>query len=227
MPGRKCKRFGFARSQGLETALCKDIYVLFYLGSLGFTNIHIVCIFSIFTKVCVCASDVKPWLDETTACSYPAPWANATVPTPPKNGTDTVEQRPDKDFVGVYEHAAFGDFTVYLEGDSLRYKFGRLMHGTLNASETKDTLYMNLDYPLEPEIFVYGYLRGFPVMFYESDGSNGKIDEVKVPFLENDMYPVFKKSRDQEVKTNGDVRTHTGSSLVISLAVVITASYFH
>ena len=166
-------------------------------------------------------------MDETTACSYPAPWANATEPEPPKNGTDTVEQRPDTAYVGVYEHPAFGDFTVYLEGDFLRYKFGLLMRGTLNASETKDTLYMNLDHPLEPEIFVYGYLRGFPVMFSESDGSNGKIDEVKVPLLEDAMYPVFKKSRSKEVKTNGATRTHTGSSLVISSAIVITAFYFN
>ena len=166
-------------------------------------------------------------MDETTACSFPAPWANATEPTPPKNGTDTVEQRPDIDYVGVYEHLAFGDFTVYLEGDSLRYKFGRLMRGTLNASETKDTLYMNLDHPLEPEIFVYKYLRGFPVMFSESGGSNGKIDEVKVPFLEYNMYPVFKKSRSKKGKTNGAIRTNEGSSLAMSLAVVIIAFYLH
>ena len=52
---------------------------------------------------------------------------------------------------------------------------------------------MTLDFPLTKANYKLAYRRGFPVKFRESDGSDGKIDQVKVPFLEPSLVPVFKK----------------------------------
>ena len=93
------------------------------------------------------------------------------------------------------------------------------MRGPLKASEKRDTFYMTLDAPLTAENYNPAYPRGFPVMFAQSDGSNGKICEVKVPFLEPALVPVFKKARKRSL--NGAVETFKATSLAVSLTTVI------
>ena len=109
---------------------------------------------------------------------------------------------------------------MYLKDDSLRYKFGLLMRGPLKPSETRDTFYTTLDHPFTAENYNPAYPRGFPVMFAESDGSGGKVDdEVKVPYLEQALFPVFKKARERS--SNDAVETFKATSLAVSLATVV------
>ena len=145
-------------------------------------------------------------------------------PKTPTSGTGTAAQRPLTEYVGDYGHCGFGNFSVYLEDDSLRYKFGLLMRGPLKASEKRDTFYMTLDSPLTKENYDPAYPRGFPVMFAESDGSDGKIDQVKVPFLEPVLVPVFKKCMKTQMKApSAGGPAHKASVLAMWLVVVITA----
>ena len=142
----------------------------------------------------------------------------------PSSGTGTAAQRPLADYVGDYSHCGFGNFSVYLQGDSLRYKFGLLMRGPLKASEKRDTFYMTFDSPLTKENYNPAYPRGFPVTFAESDGSDGKIDEVKVPYLEPVLVPVFQKcTKSQMMPPSAGGPTHKASVLAMWLVVVITA----
>ena len=167
-------------------------------------------------------------MNVSTACSFPLPWLQ--IPTGGQkgaNGTATTQQRPNTDYVGVYEHWGFGNFTVYVKDDSLRYKFGLLMRGLLKPSETRDTFYMTLDHPFTRQNFNPTYPRGFPVNFTESDRSDGHVDEVKVPFLEFAFPPVFKKGWEgkEDTGTNGAIPACKACLTAALLAVITTAFY--
>ncbi len=145
-------------------------------------------------------------------------------PRTPPSSMGTAAQRPLTEYVGDYCHWGFGNFSVYLKDDSLRYKFGLLMRGPLKASEKRDTFYMTLDAPLTAENYNPAYPRGFPVMFAESDGSGGKICEVKVPFLEPGLVPVFKRGmKTQMMSPSAGCPTNKASVLAMWLMVVIIA----
>ena len=165
---------------------------------------------------------MEPWLDVTTACTFPAPWVNATArQKPPGIVKDPVDQRPLTEYVGDYGHCGFGNFSVYLEDDSLRYTFGLLLRGPLKPSEKRDTFYMTLDHPLTAENYNPVYPRGFPVSFSESDGSGGNVDKVQVTYLEATLPPVFMKAR--KISSSGAVETFKATSLVASLTVIVIA----
>lgn len=70
-----------------------------------------------------------PWLNTTTACSYPAPWKNKIVSEfPPNHSTSEIWRiaRSPHDYVGIYTNQAFGDIVVYVEtGSVLFLLFGR------------------------------------------------------------------------------------------------------
>ena len=200
--------------------------------------------------------DVEPWLNVSTGCTFPAPWINSTrvhertngtyTTQQPPNGTETtqqqpsgtegvqqrpsdtegVQQRPINEYVGDYEHLAFGNFTVYVRDDSLRYKFGLLLRGSLNAGETRDTFYMTTDYPFEYTMHMFPqFSRGFPVWFTKSARSDGKVDQVKVPFMEFTLPPVFEKGRNGVIGTgvNTAIPGNKASLTATSLAVIITS----
>ena len=178
-------------------------------------------------------TDVEPWLNVSTGCTFPAPWANSSdlyelpAGTNTTNDTGIGEQRPITEYVGDYEHLAFGNFTVYVRDDSLRYKFGLLLRGSLNASETRDKFIMHIEYPFDYNIYSYpNYSNGFPVYFNESGRSDGTVDEVKVSFIELSVSPVvFKKGVESNgsQNTNGATRAYMASLPAMSLFVIITA----
>ena len=184
--------------------------------------------------------DVEPWLTVATGCTFPLPWANATqTPKPPsstetnatepeqqtQSSTNIAQQRPLTDYVGSYEHLAFGNFTVYVKDDSLRYKFGVTLHGPLEASETRDKFLMKLEHPYVYLTYIFPNGRqGFPVYFSESGRNAGKVDEIKVPFMEPSVAPpMFKQYRSTTTPGTGSVSMCKASLTAMSLAVLLAA----
>ena len=163
-------------------------------------------------------ADVDPWLNVSTGCSFPAPWVKSSQVRDRQEYTTPTQQRPSLEYVGVYEHMAFGNFTVYLNNDSLRYEFGLLLHGRLNPSDTTDKFFMTLDQPLAYR--GNGYPHGFPVYFTQSGGSGGDVDAVAVPYLESRLPPVFKKAA---IHPNAGLRKCSDSLLLLLMVTLSTA----
>ena len=187
--------------------------------------------------------DVEPWLTVATGCTFPLPWANATqTPKPPsstetnatepeqqtQSSTNIAQQRPLTDYVGSYEHLAFGNFTVFVKDDSLRYKFGLMLHGPLEASETRDTFFMTLDHPYAFRMYASPRtLRRIPLYFSESGRNAGRVDEVKVPFMDSSISPVFKICYQNTEHGTGAVSMTKTNFTAISLVAVISAFFIH
>lgn len=144
--------------------------------------------------------DVEPWLNGSTACTFPAPWVRSSRAHHRENYSDTGTQYPNPTYVGVYENSAFGSFTVYVKNNTvklpfLHYKFGLLLSGRLNPSERNDKFLMTLDEPLTyRQNFNPQFEVGFPIYFsIRTDGWNVQAVSVTVPYLEFSLPPVFKK----------------------------------
>ena len=166
-------------------------------------------------------TEVDPWLNVSTGCSFPAPWVNSSRVRERQADTKPTQQRPSIHYVGVYEHLAFGNFTVYLSNDFLHYTFGILLHGRLNPSETRDKLFMTLDQPLAYRMNGYPeYPHGFPVYFTNSRGSGSDVDAVTVPYLESRLPPVFEKAGRYR---NVGVRKSSDGLLLLLMVTLTTA----
>ncbi|CAH1225451.1 Hypp60 [Branchiostoma lanceolatum] len=68
---------------------------------------------------------LDPWLNTTTACSFPQPWAThpvTDVTMPPAPSRDFP--RDKRDYEGTFGNSIFGNLTVYLNStdDTLRFK---------------------------------------------------------------------------------------------------------
>ncbi|XP_066272891.1 uncharacterized protein [Branchiostoma lanceolatum] len=77
---------------------------------------------------------LDPWLNTTTACSFPQPWAKdpvTDVTMPPAPSRDFP--RDKRDYEGTFGNSIFGNLTVYLNStdDTLRFKVGLIGHGVI------------------------------------------------------------------------------------------------
>ncbi|XP_078602938.1 uncharacterized protein LOC144876994 [Branchiostoma floridae x Branchiostoma japonicum] len=85
---------------------------------------------------------LDPWLNTTTACTYPQPWSTRPaspqpVPRPPSRDFP----RDKRDYVGSYGNRVFGNLTIYLSptDDILRFRAGLIGRGVvlpLNATNS-------------------------------------------------------------------------------------------
>jgi hypothetical protein len=140
-------------------------------------------------------ADEEPWLNETTGCTFPSPWARSTpeqvVTFPARHGKIFRELSA---YEGVYTHEAFGDFTVtfHPENSTLSYRFGILLNGQLNPAEDPDDFHMTIGHPLTYRMAFYPqYPNGFPIYFDSSE--QGDIVSVTVPYFESSFPPTFNK----------------------------------
>eukprot|EP00058_Branchiostoma_floridae_P025719 XP_002611209.1 hypothetical protein BRAFLDRAFT_71169 [Branchiostoma floridae] len=84
--------------------------------------------------------DLDPWLNTTTACTYPQPWSTrpaSSQPVPPATSRDFP--RDKRDYVGSYGNRVFGNLTIYLSptDGTLRFRAGLIGRGVvlpLNAT---------------------------------------------------------------------------------------------
>ncbi|VDH96975.1 Hypothetical predicted protein [Mytilus galloprovincialis] len=98
------------------------------IGKSGFRNIMLPTMYFIVDTLL----ELEPWLNETTACSYPSPWN--TVPeknTTARNKTQINVSETDR-FIGNYSNSLYGHATVSVINETLTLQYGRLLHGTLS-----------------------------------------------------------------------------------------------
>ena len=109
--------------------------------------------------------------------------------------TSHDQRRAHSAYAGDYEHPGLGVFTVFEDGDDLRYEFGLLLRGMLlNDSHVADKFYMLLDPPLDYRAAYYAdYPYSFPV-YFSGNSDTGAVESVQVPYLEFSLPPTFTKS---------------------------------
>ncbi|XP_052098780.1 uncharacterized protein LOC127733465 [Mytilus californianus] len=98
------------------------------LGKSGFRNIMLPTMYYIFDTLL----ELEPWLNDTTACSYPSPWNHI----PEKNSTTGNETQTNisetNRFIGNYSNSLYGDASVSVINETLTLQYGKLLHGTLS-----------------------------------------------------------------------------------------------
>ena len=182
-----------------------------------------------------CASRVyavsgeTPWLNTTTACSFPRPWLHpATSSRWPARRYEhdetpkSASKRPASEYTGVYSHPAFGNFSVYVTASgALAYSYGTLLRGRLDPAETSDKFYMSLDPPLDYRMVFYPlYPNGFPVYFGAPRGA-GRRQTIKVPYLEFSLPPTFRRHAHAALRQS---QTNRNSSF--NGSVTVPRNYF-
>ncbi|ELU16889.1 hypothetical protein CAPTEDRAFT_195120 [Capitella teleta] len=140
--------------------------------------------------------DEDPWLNETTGCTYPDPWARQTPPTPVSFPVRQLQRstRDLQEYPGTYSHEAFGEFivTYHAENETLTYRFGILLNGELKPADIVDDFYMTLGHPLTYRMaFFPEYPEGYPIYFGTSE--EGDVVSVTVPYFEFSFPPTFNK----------------------------------
>ena len=91
-----------------------------------------------------------PWLNHTTACSFPAPWGQETGDGDPKTPPDPLPNdplpEPTKYYIGSYSAAGFTGFNVTFNADSeqLLFQMGEMMEGILQYDSKSQLFYLNL-----------------------------------------------------------------------------------
>ena len=89
---------------------------------------------------------LEPWLNETTSCFFPNPWANWTAPeakmeTPINDDNLT-------DYQGSYGNRMFPDITVSAGNSTLQLDSNKI-HGILSPSLEKDRFLFDITEPWE------------------------------------------------------------------------------
>lgn len=132
------------------------------------------------------ALGLEPWLNETTACTYPQPWAEADIDTS-ATVANTWNQnywgRNVADFEGVYSHLGFGNVTITFNVSNgfFTLKHGRLGHGVLHPQERNYTFKLLLLGVLEYVSNEDGRAEIYIVEFYEQ--AEGKLKSLTTGYL--------------------------------------------
>ncbi|XP_070561636.1 uncharacterized protein [Ptychodera flava] len=141
----------------------------------------------------------EPWLNTTTACTFPEPWQqssaadldrivashkkvkmaheNESKKLPAASKVQT--SRPLEDYVGVYGHKALGNCSVWLEdgSENLSYRYGEYAIGELIPTPQENIFFVTMVGPMAWYLDMYGV--PMPARFKSSDGD--VIDELRVP----------------------------------------------
>ncbi|ESP02198.1 hypothetical protein LOTGIDRAFT_230584 [Lottia gigantea] len=97
----------------------------------------------IFSYIFDMLMDQPPWLNETTACTFPMPWHPENYP---KSSTLNVTNEPvenTKQYTGIYGHRLFGEVHITAQESTLFIKAG-LMNGVLNTTNVPDSFKMQI-----------------------------------------------------------------------------------
>jgi hypothetical protein len=130
----------------------------------------------------------EPWLNASTACSYPSRMAAHQHEYYPPQPTDHPDRALDADvsrYTGTYGHHLFGEARIEESnsdnGPCLTVTFGRRLHGLLHPTNVKDVFDVEIVQPLE------AVAPGHPVVpgiFSKSPGSS------KIDIFEFKMIPI-------------------------------------
>ena len=129
----------------------------------------------------------EPWLNTTTACTFPRPWRKPR-PKPPPSPRDLMTPRTShalpnnqQEYVGVYKNPGFDDAIITFNESQnvLQFQMGNLLRALLLYNETLDTFFTKC-----VDIYWFNDDR-MPMRFHKSE-TDGRID-----ILEMAMYTPY------------------------------------
>lgn len=146
----------------------------------------------------------KPFINSTTACTYPKPWIDnipKSVPSdtkkihidvPPLSYTNHAKENKEK-YIGNYGHRLFGNISVWYdeEKQSLIAKAGHIGYAELIPTIDESTFITNLIGPLEFIFRVKGGSNPMIPLIFQSE-SNGKYQEI-LNIWEPEDPPIYKR----------------------------------
>ena len=90
---------------------------------------------------------LEPWLNETTACTFPEPWANSSV-RESKNPEVPITVDNPSQYKGAFSNPVFPGVDVSVNSTDMFFKSNR-MQGTLHPSSEKDRFLCEVTHPWE------------------------------------------------------------------------------
>ena len=144
-----------------------------------------------------------PWINSTTACTFPAPWEsnNGRSSTTVGLADDSLPSGV-KDFQGTFHHPGFGDINITYNDNRnrLRMRMGQYLDAILLYNKTADTFYTNFTgkYWYSPYKIPLTFKRSLP---------SGEIDVLYMPlnspWSEVEPFPFARGQARQLHKRNG------------------------
>lgn len=126
--------YGFTSVVGLIPSKNIGVYLNANgLGEAGFRNTMLPTMYYIFDTLL----GIEPWLNETTACTFPSPWVqpksteNNTRNTMATQKVNMMMNNTEK-YYGNYNNPLYGNFEVSVDDGSLTISYGLLLRGTLS-----------------------------------------------------------------------------------------------
>ena len=153
-----------------------------------------------------------PWLNITTTCTLPEPWARKTVEPQPNPDYITFKwniSRAPQDYAGVYGHKGFGNLTVYSENDSsLFLLFGRF--GKMNLQPISDRQFSGY-YVDKLWFFTGSDEHNVPItMEFNIDEQTDIVKSVLFPVDFNGVQTLFEKDLDYDWNYGEGEQTTSG-----------------
>ena len=91
--------------------------------------------------------ELEPWLNKTTACTFPDPWRDQkTAETKEKEAPTAANNFTE--YSGSYEYPLFPNVEVYANSSNLLFTSNHI-HGVLHPSSDKDRFLSEITYPWE------------------------------------------------------------------------------
>ncbi|XP_078619563.1 uncharacterized protein LOC144886711 [Branchiostoma floridae x Branchiostoma japonicum] len=155
---------------------------------------------------------LEPWLNATTACSFPEPWvrSSSSVTYDSDDTDDTMPSayslefpRDKRDYEGTFGNPIFGNLTIRLNStdDTLRFRLGLIGHGMIIplASNSGNRVLLN------------GPIRLLaPVAAYFEETQGGAINRLVMPVTSAEPSVVF--VRDLKLADVDELPTEGGCS---------------
>ena len=199
-----------------------DIGIFASVNGPGFKSFSINHLNTVFYYISDLLLGLEPWLNETTACTYPEPWANKTE-TESKDREVPIAIDKTSDFVGSYFSPLLPVVNVSANSSDLLFNMNRL-HGILHPSSEKDRFLWEVTDPWE---FATSYTDNnnetvFTNVTFLRDGASGAVDGLR---MELEVNMTFTKGSLRFGKTSGANRVVFSSVLVLLLGITQLVKY--
>ena len=115
----------------------------------------------------------EPWLNETTACTFPKPWITSQPKSPSAATEEFDSARPLVDYTGTYGNFAFGNMSVVSENGQLKIHYGKIGRWKLSPLKEKDEFVgdgYDIMWPLS-----------LPRIIFGEDKTNRKVNSLAIP----------------------------------------------
>ena len=160
----------------------------------------------------------NPWLNTSTLCTFPHPWATSdTNRQPTEQRKNLTAYRSLEKYVGIYTNSAYGVLNITWNGTSnalkMHYGYGIFL---LYPKTDKDEFYGE-------GTGIWESFKRFGTLRFESDETDSAIVSLAAPSFESKLPPVFwkdgffPKKKTTTNKTNGCNSVFMRPTIVLNL----------